>query len=248
MNAFPLTPSQISAILGRQGYFRELQPSTLRKLSSGARQITVQRGESVFGKGDAADELYVVVSGQVKIYLSQANNAEKVVAMVGHGESFGIAALWLGLPHPANAIAKSDSHLLLIDRHTLIGQARQEPLLAECLMSDLSQRVMDLMRDMESCTPRSSLQRVSCYLLQHLPAEGIGSYEFLLPTTKRDIAAKLNLTQETLSRMFQLLSKEGAIEVQGRLIRVLDCGKLVNFKQTNCPPPDELPESITQPR
>jgi CRP-like cAMP-binding protein len=248
MNAFPLSPSQISAILSRQGYFRELQASTLRKLSSGARQITVQRGESVFSKGDAADDLYIVVSGQVKIYLSQANKSEKVVAMVGHGESFGIAALWLGLPHPANAIAKSDSHLLLIDRHTLIGQARQEPLLAECLMTDLSQRVMDLMRDMESCTPRSSLQRVSCYLLQHLPAEGIGSFEFLLPTTKRDIAAKLNLSQETLSRMFQLLSKEGAIEVQGRLIRVIDSLKLVNFKQTNCPPPDEVPEFITQPR
>jgi CRP-like cAMP-binding protein len=248
MNAFPLTPSQISAILSRLGYFRELQPSTLRKLSSGARQITVQRGESVFNKGDAADELYVVVNGQVKIYLSQANKTEKVVALVGHGESFGIAALWLGLPHPANAIAKSDSHLLLIDRHTLIGQARQEPLLAECLMTDLSQRVMDLMRDMESSTPRSSLQRVSCYLLQHLPAEGVGSFEFLLPTTKRDIAAKLNLSQETLSRMFQLLSKEGAIEVQGRLIRVMDSQKLLDFKQTPCPPLVELPESITQPR
>jgi CRP-like cAMP-binding protein len=248
MNAFPLSPSQISAILGRLGYFRDLKPATLRQLSAGARQITAQRAEPVFSKGDPADELYVVVSGQVKIYLSQANKTEKVVAMVGHGESFGIAALWLGLPHPANAVAKSDSHLLLIDRHTLIKQARQEPLLAECLMTDLSQRVMDLMHDMESCTPRSSLQRVSCYLLQHLPEGGIGSYDILLPTTKRDIAAKLNLTQETLSRMFQLLSKEGAIEVQGRLIRVLDSQKLLDFKQTHCPPPDELPESITQPR
>lgn len=48
--------------------------------------------------------------------------------------------------------------------------------------------------------------------------------------------------------MFQLLSKEGAIEVQGRLIRVIDSQKLLDFKQTPCPPLVELPESITQPR
>jgi CRP-like cAMP-binding protein len=242
MNAFPLTPAQISAILGRQGYFRELQPATLRKLSAGARQITVRRDEAVFGKGDPADALYVVVNGQIKIFLSQANRGEKVVTMVGHGESFGIAALWLGLPHPANAVAKSDSHLLLIDRQTLMSQARHDPLLAECLMADLSHRVMDLMHDMESCTPRSSLQRVSCFLLQQRPEAVIGGYDILLPTSKRDIAAKLNLTQETLSRTFQLLSKEGAIEVQGRLIRVLDSRKLLDFNQANCPPPGVIPE------
>jgi CRP-like cAMP-binding protein len=241
MNAFPLTTTQISAILGRLGYFRELQLPILRKLSAGARQITLQRGEVVFNKGDTADALYVVVSGQVKIYLSQPNNAEKVVAMVDHGESFGIAPLWLGLPHPANAVAKSDSHLLLIERKILMTQSRQTPLLAECLMTDLSQRVMDLMRDMESCTPRSSLQRVSCYLLQHLPGESVGCYDIMLPTTKRDIAAKLNLTQETLSRTFQLLSKEGAIEVQGRMIRVLSSQKLIEFKQTHCPSFDKYP-------
>lgn len=242
MNAFPLSSAQISAILGRLGYFRDLQAATLRKLSVGARQITVRRDEAVFARGDAADALYVVVNGQVKIYLSQANRAEKVVALVEHGESFGIAALWLGLPHPAHAVAKSDSHLLLLDRQTLMSQARQEPLLAERLLTDLSHRVMDLMRDLETCTPRSSLQRVSCFLLQQCPEAGIGGYDILLPSTKRDIAAKLNLTQETLSRMFQFLSKEGAIEVQGRLIRVLDSQKLLDFKQANCPPPGALPE------
>ena len=242
MNAFPLSNTQIKAILGRLGYFRDLQPNTLRKLSLGSRQITVRRGEAVFSKGDPASELYVVVSGQVKLFLSLANKTEKVLAHVGHGESFGIASLWLELPHAANAVAKSDSHLLLIDRNVLIGLTRLDATLAECLMTDLAQRVMDLMRDMESCTPRSSLQRVSCFLLQHCPEKGLGSYDVLLATTKRDVAAKLNLSQETLSRMFQLLSKEGAITVQGRMIRVLNSQKLIDFNQVNCPETSDLPE------
>ncbi len=242
MNAFPLSPTQISDILSRLGYFRDLGPATLRNLAQGARQITVRRMESVFNKGDPAEALYVVVSGQVKLYLSQANRSEKVVALVNHGQSFGIASLWLGLPHAAHAMAKSDSHLLLVDRQTLIRQARQDSLLAECLMTDLSQRVMDLMHDLESCTPRSSLQRVSCFLLQHRPESGLGDYDILLTSTKRDIAAKLNLTQETLSRMFQHLSREGAIQVQGRLIRVLDSHKLAEINRLQCPPGEALSE------
>lgn len=242
MNAFPLTLTQINAILSRLGYFRDLQPNTLRKLAVGARQITVKRGEAVFRKGDPATELYVVVSGQVKLYLSLANKTEKVLAQVGHGESFGIASLWLDLPHIANAVAKSDSHLLLLDRSALISQTRHDATLAQCLMTDLAQRVMDLMHDMESCTPRSSLQRVSCFLLQHRPQSNLGSFDVLLATTKRDVAAKLNLSQETLSRTFQFLSKEGAIEVQGRMIRVLNSQKLVDFNTLNCPPPNDIPE------
>lgn len=173
MNAFPLSPSQISAILGRLGYFRDLGQATRNGLTAGARQISAQRGEILYFKGDPAEYLYLVVSGQIKLYLAQASQTEKVVALVGHGESFGIAPLWLGLPHPANAVAKSDSHLLLLDRHTLVTQARQDPALAECLMTDLS-------------------------------------------------------------RMFQVLSREGAIEVQGRMIRVLDSEKLRQLHQAHC--------------
>jgi CRP-like cAMP-binding protein len=234
MHAFPLTPPQITAILGRLGYFRDLNHTTRNSLTAGARQIRAQRGETLYFKGDPAEYLYVVVSGQIKLYLAQASQTEKVVALVGHGESFGIAPLWLGLPHPANAVATSYSHLLLLDRHTLVCLARQDPALAERLMTDLSRRVMDLMHDLESCTPRSGLQRVSCFLLQQRPEPRLGSYEILLSSSKRDIAAKLNLSQETLSRMFQALSREGAIEVQGRMIRVLDSEKLRQLHQAQC--------------
>ncbi len=242
MNAFSLSYAQISAILGRQGYFRDLGDETLQKLAAGARQISIRRDEAVYARGDPADHLYVVVGGQVKLFLAQPNGGEKVVALVQHGESFGIAPLWLGLPHPAHAVAKSDSHLLLLDRTALMAQARRVPLLAERMLTDLSQRFMDLMRDLESCTPRSSLQRVSCYLLQHSPEAGMGGYDILLPSTKRDIAAKLNLTQETLSRTFQALAKEGAIEVQGRMIRVLDSRKLLELNRVNCPPAEGIPD------
>lgn len=239
MNDFPLSTAQISTVLGRLGYFRDLSGDTLGRLSAGGRQIRVARDETVYRRGDPADELYVVVSGQVKIALPQASGKNKVVALVEHGESFGIAALWLGLPHPTHAVASKDSHLLLLDRHTLVGQARREPRLADRLLTDLSRRVMDLMRDLESCTPRSSLQRLSCYLLQHRPESGAGRYDILLPSTKRDIAAKLNLTQETLSRALTQLGKEGAIQVRGRLIQVLDGEKLTRINKLDCPPEGE---------
>jgi CRP-like cAMP-binding protein len=232
MNAIPLSHSRISEIINRLDYFHGLEAETLGQLAGGARQVAVRRDESVFHKDMPADTLHIVVSGQIKIFLSQPNAGEKVVALVERGESFGVASVWLGEAHLANAVANKDSHLLIIDRHTLMRCARLDCVLAGRLMDAVSHRVVQLMRNLESCTPRSAQQRVACYLSQRKPGAAGLYYDVLLPTTKREVATKLNLTQETFSRVLRQMAEEGIIEVQGRLIRVLATTRLETLNST----------------
>lgn len=236
MNAIALSQSRITEIIGRLDYFRDLRPDTLQQLALGSKQIKLLRGEYVFRKGEVADTLHIVVSGQVKVSLPMANENEKVVAMVERGESFGVASLWLGEAHVANAITKVDSHILSIDRRILTQQARHDCMLSLRLLDAVSRRVVDLIRDLESCAPKSSIERVTCYLLQYRPDDITAHYEFVLPTTKRDIASKLGLSQEHLSRTLRQLCSEGIIDMRGRLIAVLDTARLVNFKLASCAP------------
>jgi CRP/FNR family transcriptional regulator, dissimilatory nitrate respiration regulator len=226
MNAVPLSLSRISEIINRLDYFHGLGAETLEQLAGGARQVALRRGETVFRKGMPADALHIVVSGQVKVFLSQPNAGEKVVALVERGESFGVASLWLGGAHLADALANKDSHLLIIDRQVLMRGAHEDCVLAGRLMDAVSRRVVDLMRNLESCSPRSAQQRVACYLSQRRPTVAGHYYDVLLPTTKREVATKLNLTQETFSRVLRQLAEEGVIEVRGRLIRVLAAARM----------------------
>ncbi len=222
MNSMSLSQSQFSSLLGRLPLFSNLVEVTLKNLAAGTRQVQVARNETVFAKGDRADYLHMVVGGQIKMFLSLANGVEKMMGTVGHGEAFDLAAALLGEPHPANAVARQDSHLLLIDRATVLRELQRDGNLALRLLNETARHKLSLMRDLKSCIPRTSIQRVACFLLQFRPGQNT-EYEIHLPTTKRELADKLNLTQETLSRVLHQLMDRSVLAVHGRLIRVLDC-------------------------
>lgn len=229
MNAIPLPNSRIKEILARLDTFHDVAPDTLEQLAAGTRQIALRRDEPVFHKGMPPEVLHVVVSGQVKLFMAQANAGERVLALVEHGECIDVASVWQGEPYLVNAAANKDSHLLCIDRPLLLRLARADCGLASRLLDAVSLRIGRLMRNMENCLPRSAQQRVACYLTQHRPHPSGPVYEVFLPSTKRDIAAKLNLTQETFSRVLRQLKEEGVIEVSGRSIRVLSIDRLMTF-------------------
>mgnify|MGYP006164983605 CR=1 FL=1 len=74
---------------------------------------------------------------------------------------------------------------------------------------------------------RRTMQRVIGYLLQ--VADSDVPSEIALPTSKQVIASRLNLTPETLSRIFHDLSDAGLISVQGKRITLHDPVRLSRY-------------------
>lgn len=241
MNTVFLPRLQLAELLNRISLFKSLPNETLGRLAAGAKETRIARNEIVFQKGDPADTLHVVVSGKIRIFLPLADKAFKTLQIAGNGDSFGVAAAWLGERHLAKAQAINDSYLLIVERNALLREAQQNCSLATRLLNRVTEHKLSLLRDMENCAPRSSLQRVSCYLLQYRPDEETLDYEILLPTTKREIADKLSLTQETLSRVLHQLKDMSVIDVQGRLIRVLDSDRLLSVRLSDCPAAPAIP-------
>jgi CRP-like cAMP-binding protein len=101
------------------------------------------------------------------------------------------------------------------------------------MLASMSMRLHSLMRDVESYSLRSSAQRVIGYLLQHCPNQGkgacVGSVEITLPTSKQIIASRLNLTPETLSRIFRDLVEAKLISVQSRHVTINDFKRLREY-------------------
>jgi CRP-like cAMP-binding protein len=108
----------------------------------------------------------------------------------------------------------------------------EDSVFARRMLAGLSQRLHHLMQDVESYSQRSSAQRVLGYLIQLCPEDADGSQEisFDLPISKQLIASRLNLTPETLSRIFHDLSDEGLIGVHGKHVKVLDLLRLKEFQ------------------
>ena len=198
-------------------------------MAQGCREYRVRKNEVLFQKGDLAEGLHVLVMGQVKLAIASAQGTEKVVHMCGPGGTFGEAVLFLDRPYPVTAQATVESVVLLVAKRTLLDAMDASPMLARKMLASLSLRLHELLDDMESCTLRTSAQRVVCYLIQWIGGQAEGAADIHLDANKQTIASQLNLAPETLSRVLGHLADAGLIQVKGRIISVPDCKKLRAF-------------------
>lgn len=225
------TRLDIPQILSRLPLFQELAPEQIVALEPACRERRLAKGEMLFQKGDLPKGFYVVVFGQIKLAFPSAQGNEKVMQIVGPRQSFGEAIMFLNRPCPVFAEGLVDSLLLHIGSGPVFDLLESDPLFARRMLAGLSMRLHSLVQDVETYSLRSSAQRVVGYLLQQCPQEGAceGSFDISLPTSKQVIASRLNLTPETLSRIFHDLAVNGLIGVSGKQITIKDAKRLREF-------------------
>lgn len=73
-------------------------------------------GEVVFGEGEACKGLYVVESGQVRIFKSSSSGREQVLSIDGPGSSIAELPVFDGGAYPASAMAIGDATLLFVGK------------------------------------------------------------------------------------------------------------------------------------
>lgn len=222
---------KIATFLASVPLFKELAEDELDRIATRTRQVRAPRGEILFHRGEEAKGLHVVVFGQVKLGFISARGDEKVVDIIGAGQSFGEAVMFMESKHVVTAQALVPSLVLYIPRDTVFEELEREPRFARRMIAGLSRRLHHLMGDLEAHSMRSGTQRLIGYLLHDCAstAAADGSIEITLPTTKGVVASRLNLTRERFSRILHELTVEGCIEVKGRRVRVLDAARLRSF-------------------
>ncbi len=221
----------IPQVLKRLPLFAELSNEQIADLATGTREKRLAKGEMLFQKGDTPRGLYLIISGQIKLAFPSLQGNEKVIEIVGPKQSFGEAVMFMDRPYPVFAEALADTLLLYIGKSTVFRMIEHDVSFARRMLAGLSLRLHSLVHDIESYSQRSSTQRVIGYLLEHAAqtSEGEGAIALALPTTKQVIASRLNLTPETLSRVFHDLTEAGLISVEGRQITIHEQRRLREF-------------------
>ncbi|HLV28643.1 MAG TPA: Crp/Fnr family transcriptional regulator [Burkholderiaceae bacterium] len=216
----PTDTDKIRNLLSRVPLFDQLDEHELTQIATGTVEQHVRRGEAIFHRGEPCNGFHIMVYGQVKLIAVSPAGAEKVVRLLGPGESFGEALMFLDRPYILSAVALADSMLLTVDKSVLIDELDSNPMMARRMIAGLSQRLHSFVSDVQSYSLHSGTQRVIGYLLQ--AQEAAGDSELRLEVGKNVIASRLNLTPEHFSRILHDLSSKGLIRVDGRYITILD--------------------------
>jgi CRP/FNR family transcriptional regulator, dissimilatory nitrate respiration regulator len=217
----------IPALIGRLPLFSSVSQKEVARIALGTREIRVNKGDILFHKNDPCQGFHLLLSGQIKLAFTSAQGNEKVVEIIGPGQTFGEAIMFMDTPYIVFAQALADSQLLHISKAALYKELESDPRLARKMLASMAMRLHQLMNDMEGYSLRSGKERIVDYLLRELPAiTNSGTATVALTTTKGVIASRLNLTQEHFSRILHELVDANLIVVKGRKIEIPDVARL----------------------
>lgn len=218
---------KVQAFLQNLPLFNEMSEGEIDRVAQGTVTHHVPRGEIVFHKGDPCAGFHVVVYGQVKLGFMSPQGSEKVIEIIGPGQSFGEALMFMEKPYIVFAQTLADSLLLHVGKKVVFDELARDPAFARKMIAGLSRRLHGLINDVEAYSLRSGTQRVIGYLLRDETAEDVAPVsDVLLPANKNVIASRLNLTPEHFSRILHELASAGLLTVEGRVVKIHDIEKL----------------------
>ena len=226
-------PFDVPRYLSVLPLFNDLSPLELRQVADGCTLRRLARADMVFRMGDACHEFHVVVTGQVKLFVLSPAGQEKVVELIGPGQSFGEAIMFTNRPYIVSAQSLADTLLLTVSKKAVLAEIERDHRFALRMLAGVSRRLHGLVHDVEAYALHSGLQRVIGFLLRDQALEDCepGAVRVVsLPVSKATIASRLSLTPEYFSRVLHELEAHGLIEIDRRDIRILDAQRLSAYQ------------------
>lgn len=169
----------------------------------------------VVREGDRTDSLYIVVSGRVKIYVSDEGK-EIVLGESGPGDYFGEMVLDEG-PRSASVVTLEPTQFLVVPKEDFADFVANSPPFALHLILKLIKRVRALTSEVKSLALLDIYGRVARVLLD-LAVEHDGVLVIKDRPKPQDMAERVGASRETVRRILDDLAEGGYIEVKGETI------------------------------
>jgi CRP-like cAMP-binding protein len=210
--------------LGRVSLFRDLVPRERQDIQGLFHGRRLERDQIIFLEGDAAEYVYVVFEGKVKIVKQAPTGREMILEVFASGDVFGGATLLFPC-HPATAVSMEPGTLLCLPRLDYLALLRRFPPMAFQIIELLRRRLGEahqVIRGLTGERVESRVARLLFKLADKIGVPGDGGTRLELQLTRQDIADMVGCTLETAIRVLSRWQKEGLIKTQEGVITILN--------------------------
>ena len=192
-------------------------------------QRTVPRsfsaGEVIFDEGAACSGMYVVESGNVRIYKSSAGGREQVLSIDGPGSSIAELPVFDGGSYPASAAAVNQATLIFVSKQDFQALCLAHPQVALKVLRVVGSRLRRLVGIIEELSFTTVRHRLASFLLRLAQREGrktADGLEVTLPVSNQELASQIGTVRELVSRNLSRLQAEGLVRIEGRDVTIRD--------------------------
>ena len=210
-----------TAVLKAVPLFASFPDDQLRMLTTVVTRRSAPRATTIMAGGDATDSLYIVLSGRLKVMMSDAEGKEVILSILAPGEFFGEMGLIDDEPRSASVVTIEACELLSLAKRDFRKSLAENFDMAMAVMRGLVRRLREADRKIGSLALLDVYGRVARLLLDM--AENVNGEKIVtkrLP--KQDIAKMIGASREMVSRVMKDLQMGGYIEVRGSAIVLRD--------------------------
>ena len=191
----------------------------LAKAGLGKKILNLKKNETAFAQGDAADAIFYVQKGRLRVTVTSANGKEATITLVGPGEFLGENCMVSSHPlRLATATAMTDCTLLMISKAAMVRVLHDQHELSEMFMSFLLVRNARIQADLVDQLFNSSEKRLARILLLLAQFGKESKPEIVVPKISQELLAEMiGTTRSRVSFFMNRFRKLGFIEYNGEI-------------------------------
>jgi CRP/FNR family transcriptional regulator, cyclic AMP receptor protein len=179
------------------------------------------RGNLILAAGDSTDSAYILISGRVKVFMSDVDGKEVILAILAPNEFFGEMGLIDNSPRSASVVALEPCELVCISKLDFKRCMADNFDMTMTVMRGLAKRLREADNQIGSLALMDVFGRVARLLLE--TSEVIGGEKVVTTKlSKQDIARMIGASREMVSRVMKHLQAAGYIEVRADTIVIRD--------------------------
>ncbi len=224
-----IAPRSADELLRDVAHLGQLPAAELHQLAEASEVRKVARGAPLFSEGQAAEGLFIVRTGEVKLSKSGRDGREQIIYLARPGRPIVEGVRFDGGTYAASAIAMRAASAILVPNEAIGALGDKRPAVFR-VMLDLrahrTDKTLRLVSDLSLRTVPARLASFLCALAAARELRGEDARHLVRDLTTETVAGRLGTVREEISRGLALLEREGALKVTPDLIEVVDFTRL----------------------
>ena len=217
-----------SSCVGRVPVFKGLSHSEIHQIESIVESNVYDKGTFVFREGEKSDSLFVLNEGLVKLTQSSSDGKEHIIRFLFPGDYFGQFALLQNKQNYVSAEMIESGTVCLLHRKNFIPLLEKNTTLAYNFLLSMSEQLHHA-EDWAAALHMLEVDKRLAKILLYFRSKDDSKNKIHLPASKKEIAAMIGTTAETLSRKLNYFEELNLIIVDKRVIHILDPESLQNM-------------------
>jgi len=198
--------------------FVRLDEGLVRALITNAHVSAHASQVLLFSRGEPADRFFVVLSGRVKLFIVTPAGKESIIEFITAGQSFAEGAIFGSSVMPVSAEAMPGTRILNIPAPPILTRVTEDPTVGLDLLDSLARWQRQLIARVSEYKSHTPGARLAKALLDLTEVES-GAAQVRLGMTKADLASRIGIAPESLSRTIARLKAHG-VRFRGRNVLI----------------------------